>query len=129
MTSPPVVIGSNSFPEQELNKGEDRSLTEWIALRGDDRLLLQTLPSSADLKLISRILYYRDSAEPDPPERYPGEHPGVGYVTTGYRNLSRGSHTFDSLFIIAPGSYDSSTLMREIGTPLTLKVHQIERGR
>jgi hypothetical protein len=129
MTSPPVVIGSNSPAEQELNRAGNSSLIEWIALRGNDRLLLQTLRPSPDLKLISRRLYYRDSSRPDPPERYPGEHPGVGYVTSGYRNLSRGSHMFDSLFVIAPGNSDPSTLMREIGTPLTVTVHRIGRSQ
>jgi hypothetical protein len=125
MTSAPVVIDSNSFAEQQLNDAEIHPMIDWIALRGEDRLLLQTLRPSPDLKLINRMLYYRDSDRPDPPERYPGEHPGVGYITTGYRNLSGGSHTFDSLFVIAPGDCDPATLMREIATPLTVKVHQI----
>jgi hypothetical protein len=129
MTSPSVVIGSNSSAEQELGYIADGMPIDWIALRGRDRLLLQTLRPSPDLKLIRRLLYYRNSDKPDPPERYPGEHPGVGYITTGYRNLGSGSHTFDSLLIIAPGSCDPSTLMREIGTPLSVKVHEIESSR
>jgi hypothetical protein len=123
MTLPPVVVGSNSLAEHEISSADDRRPVEWIALRGDGRLLLQTLRPSPDLKLISRTLYYRNSTAADLPERYPGEHPGVGYITTGYRNLSSGSHTFDSLFIIAPGSCDPWTLMHEIETPLAVRVH------
>jgi len=122
------MIGSNSSAEQALEKHEVRWPIDWIALHGDDRLMLQTLRPSPDIKLISRILYYHNSSVPDPPERYPGEHPGIGYITTGYRNLSSGSHTFDSLFIIAPGSCNPRTLMHEIGTPLSVTVHQIERS-
>jgi hypothetical protein len=126
MKCPPVVIGSNSPAEQALERASDSWLIQWIALRGDDHLLLQTVRESADIALIRRMLYYRNSAHPDPPERYPGEHPGVGYITTGYRDLGPGSHMFDALFIIAPGSCDPSTLMHEIGTPLTVKVRLID---
>jgi hypothetical protein len=127
MTLPPVIISSNSQPEQQLSSGQNPTSLNWIALRGSGHLLLQTLRPSPDLKLIRRMIYYRDSTNPDPPERYPGEHPGVGYITSGYSNLSRGSHTFDSLFVIAPGDCDPSTLMREIATPLTVTVHPLER--
>jgi hypothetical protein len=128
ISSPRFVIGCNSAAERELNEADGGKSTEWIALRGDHRLLLQTLRPSPDVNLIRRMLCYRNSDDPDPPERYPGEYPGVGYVTTGYRNPSRGSHTFDSLFIIVPGNRDPWGLMREIGTPLTVKVHQIQRS-
>jgi hypothetical protein len=101
---------------------------EWIAMRGDDRLMLQTLRLSPDLQLISRLLYYRNSNVPDPPERYRGEHPGVGYITTGYSSLGSDSHMFDSLFVIAPAGCDPQRLMREIGTPLSVTVHRIERS-
>ena len=99
MTSPPVMIGSNSPAEQALEDPGVRWPIEWIAMRGDDRLMLQTLRPSPDLQLISRMLYYRNSNVPDPPERYRGEYPGVGYITTGYSNLGSGSHMFDSLFV------------------------------
>jgi hypothetical protein len=128
MTSAPVMIGSNSSAEQKLNHADNHALIEWIALRGDGRLLLQTLRPSPDLRLIRRALYYHNSSAPDPPERYRGEHPGVGYITTGFSNLSSGSHSFDALFIIAPGNCEPLTLMHEIGTPLTIKVHEIERN-
>jgi hypothetical protein len=128
MTSPPVVIGSNSPAEQALEQPGVHLPIDWMAMRSDDRLMLQTLRPSADLKLINRMLYYCNSNVPDPPERYPGEHPGVGYITSGYRNLSSGSHTFDSLFIIAPAICDPRALMREIGTPLAVTVHQIEKS-
>ncbi|HJU11123.1 MAG TPA: hypothetical protein VJ728_09620 [Candidatus Binataceae bacterium] len=126
MASPPIVIGSNSSEERHLDNELQGPATEWIGLRGNDRLLLQTLRPSPDVRLIRRMLYYRNSDTPDPPERYPGQHPGVGYITTGYANLGAGSHTFDALFIIAPGTCDPLKLMREIGTSLVVKVHQIE---
>jgi hypothetical protein len=128
MTSAPVLIGSNSRSEEALENSEAHWPIDWIAMRGNDRLMFQTLRPSPDLELITRTLYYRNSNVPDPPERYPGEHPGVGYITTGYRNLSSGPHTFDSLFIVAPGSCAPRELMREIATPLNVAVHAIERS-
>jgi hypothetical protein len=123
MNLPPVVIGSNSPAEREIESTTDGPNVEWMALRGQDRLLVQTLRPSPDVKLIRRALYYSNSTEPDPPEQYPGQHPGVGYITTGYRNLGGGSHTFDSLFVIAPGTYDAPGLIRELSTPALIHVH------
>ncbi|MGH7934126.1 MAG: hypothetical protein ACREQN_13325 [Candidatus Binataceae bacterium] len=115
MTSPPIVVGSDSPAEQALEHANPGPLADWIALRGDGRVMVQTLKPSADLALIDRRLYYRNNDTPDPPERYPGQHPGIGYVTTGWRNLSSGPHEIDSFFVIAPGQYNAALLVEELG--------------
>jgi hypothetical protein len=124
MTGPPIVIGDDSAEAVALER-DDPPPANWIALRGDGRVMVQTFRPSPDLRLIQHRLYYRDSSRPDPPERYPGQHPGVGYVTTGWRNLAGGTHEVDSLSVILPGDYSPRTFLRELETPPVVKIRAI----
>jgi hypothetical protein len=116
MRGSPIVIGDNS-PEALALERDNPPQADWIALRGDGRVMVQTFGPSPDLRLIQHRLYYRDSSRPDPPERYPGQHPGVGYLTTGWRNLAGGAHQVDSLSAVLPGYYAPETFLRELERP------------
>src|SRR5215472_8324795 len=87
----------------------------WLAMRGPNRMTLQTLMPSPDLSLLTRQLYFNnDGAKPDPPESTPGEHPGIGYVITGWENLGSGTKEFDALLITTPADYSPDVLMKEL---------------
>ncbi len=111
MTDGPIKIGD---PKLAGISKTDPPRVEWIALRGGGRLIVQTIAPTSDLQLLDRRLYFNDDPKtPDPPERVPGEHPGIGYVMTGWENLASGSHTLVSMLIGAPEDYDADVLLRE----------------
>jgi hypothetical protein len=114
MRGEPVVTLSGSKRELALMNASPPPKARWLALEGQNHLMFQTFSPSFDLSLIDQRLYYVDSSTPDPPETYPGQHPGVGYVTTGWTNLSGGAHVLDSLFVIVRDNYQPSQLRAEI---------------
>jgi hypothetical protein len=116
MKGPPIAVGSHSAAEEALENEAFGPETNWLALRGDGRLMVQTLKPSPDLKIVHRYLYYRYGPTPDPPEKYPGQRPGIGYITMGWRNLSSGPHVVDSYFVIANGNYSPARVLKELAT-------------
>ena len=90
---------------------------DWAAIRGNGRVLVQTIAPTSDLELLDRRLYYNDDAQtPDPPERVRGENPGIGYRITGWENLSSGEHQLLSMLIGANADYDPALLLKEYVT-------------
>lgn len=122
MHQPPIMVGSGSPAEIALEDADPPPLANWIALRGYGHLMVQTFKPTPALALIQKRLYYRYSSKPDPPETYPGQYPGVGLITTGWRNLSSGTHIIDSYFVIAPGDYSPSALVRELSVQPTVTI-------
>jgi hypothetical protein len=122
MNQPPVRIGDTAA-EQALVAMDPPPRVRWIALRSPEHTLVQTLRPSALLRLVDRRLYFRDDpGVPDPPERVPGESPGVGYLMTGWEKLSSGDNVIDSLIVSVPGNYDPELLMKELRKPLQVRV-------
>ncbi len=122
MNQPPVRIGDRAA-EQALAATDPPPQIRWIALRSPQHTLVQTLRPSPLLRLVVRRLYFRDDpAVPDPPERVPGENPGVGYLLTGWEKLSSGDQVIDSLLISVPGNYDPGLLVKELRRPLRVSV-------
>ena len=95
----------------------DPPRVEWIALRGEGRVIIQTIAPNRDLQLLDRRLYFNDDSVPDPPESIRGEHPGIGYSMTGWENLSSGTHELVSMLIGAREDYDADILLKEYRTP------------
>ncbi|MGH8013562.1 MAG: hypothetical protein ACREQ4_13785 [Candidatus Binataceae bacterium] len=126
MKEAPIAVGSQSVAEKALEHERPGPQAKWVALRGDGRIMIQTLKPSPDLAIVHRYLYYRYSNTPDPPEKYPGQHPGIGYMTTGWRNLSSGAHVVDSYFVIANGSYSPARFLKELATPPRVTVRQVK---
>ncbi|HKM99570.1 MAG TPA: hypothetical protein VJX23_03570 [Candidatus Binataceae bacterium] len=123
MAMPPVRIGDAKM-EQAISHAPPASIS-WIAVRGHGHTTIQTLAPTPDLALLDRQLYFNDDWKtPDPPERTPGEHPGIGYVITGWEKLESGTHEFDSLLISTPGDYSPDVLLRELHTPALAKARR-----
>jgi hypothetical protein len=124
MAMPPLKIGN---PEMERRIPPPGStLISWIAIRGARRTAVQTLAPTPDLPLLRRQLYFNnDPRRPDPPERTPGEHPGIGYVITGWEKLESGVHTFDSLLITTPADYSPDVLLKELHNAAAVTVRPV----
>ncbi len=115
MNGMPIKIGD---PRLALFAKSEPPQVEWIALRGGGRMIIQTIAPGSDLQLLDRRLYYNDDPQtPDAPESVRGEHPGIGYLMTGWENLASGSHTLVSMLIDAPEDYDADLLLKEYATP------------
>jgi hypothetical protein len=121
MPMPPLKIGNQEMEQRLAAMGPVP--ISWIAIRGAGRTTVQTLAPTPDLPLLTRQLYFNDAPNrPDPPERIPGEHPGIGYVITGWEKLESGIHTFDSLLITTPADYSPDVLMEELHSPPVVTV-------
>jgi hypothetical protein len=122
MNQPPVKIGDTAA-EDALEARDPPPRVTWMALRSPRHTLIQTLRPSPLLRLVTRRLYFRDDhGVPDPPERVPGQNPGVGYLMTGWEKLSSGDHVIDSLLICVAGNYDPDVLLKELRNPVEVKV-------
>ena len=113
MPMPPLKIGNQEMAQRLAAMGSVP--ISWIAIRGAGRTTVQTLAPTPDLPLLNRQLYFNDAPnQPDPPEHIPGEHPGIGYVITGWEKLESGIHTFDSLLITTRADYSPDVLLKEL---------------
>jgi hypothetical protein len=116
MPMPPLKIGNQKMEQRLAAMGSVP--ISWIAIRGAGRTTVQTLAPTPDLPLLNRQLYFNDvPTRPDPPEHIPGEHPGIGYVITGWEKLESGVHTFVSLLITTRADYSPGVLMVELLSP------------
>jgi hypothetical protein len=114
MSGPPITVG-DSMRAQSIRAKPPK--VDWIAIRGNGRVLVQTIAPTSDLELLDRRLYYNDNPDtPDPPERIRGENPGIGYRITGWENLSSGEHQLLSMLIGANADYDPALLLKEYVT-------------
>jgi hypothetical protein len=121
MPMPPLKIGNREMEQRLAAMGSVP--ISWIAIRGAGRTTVQTLAPTPDLPLLKRTLYFNDAPNrPDPPEHIPGEHPGIGYVITGWENLESGVHKFDSLLITTRADYSPDVLLEELHSPPVVTV-------
>jgi len=71
-----------------------------------------------------QLLYRDDASRPNPPERYPGTVPLVGYEGRGIERLPGGRYTF-ALHIFTLDHYrpgDERGVLAELDTPLSTEV-------
>ncbi len=104
---------------------DDPPPVDWIGFIGGGRVMVHTLTPTPDLRVIQRRLYYHDDLTPRPPENYPGEHPGVGYTMTGWENLSRGEHIYNSILLSAPEGFNPGDVLRELSVAPMVEVHPV----
>ena len=107
--NPPIEIGDRIGGVSRMPPG-DAPAADWLALRGDGRLMMQTFVPSDDLSLIDRRLYYHPGLADTPDNR---NGVAVGIDTTGWERLSGGAHRFNPLLISVPESYGAKRLVAE----------------
>ncbi len=112
-------------PGTKVNPGD--SNIDWLAFQGEGEVMVQTLLFGPDLGSVKRRLFYDYSNSSDPPEKQSGNHPGVGYVMTGWEDLTSGHHHFDSILLKAPArNFDPNLLLKELRTPPTVSIRAVE---
>ena len=124
MTGPPVPIG----PRLPGPAPAPTTQIDWLAMRGENKTMVQTLVMPPEMASVQRRLFFWNSSTPDPPERLPGNHPGIGYMMTRWESLSSGRHRFDSILLEASDkNFDPDRLMHELTTPLAITVRAVEQ--
>ncbi|HVO26434.1 MAG TPA: hypothetical protein VMW56_22720 [Candidatus Margulisiibacteriota bacterium] len=66
--------------------------TNWFGVTGPEGTFVHALRVSPTLRTLRSALYAVADRSPDPPERVPGNCPGVGYTLTQWGGMSRGTH-------------------------------------
>src|SRR5262249_2095856 len=96
----------------------------WFGMTGPEGTFVHVLRLSSTLQGLHRTLHAVANRTPDPPEREPGNCPGVGYTVTEWSGVGRGTHQI-SMVIRAfdqftPG--DESVFLRDLQAPLVTSV-------
>jgi hypothetical protein len=98
--------------------------TNWYGVSGPEGTFVQALRVSPTLQTLHSALYAAADPTPDPPERVPGNCPGVGYTLTGWGGMSRGTHQIDMVIRafehFAPG--DEQAFLASLQHPLVTSV-------
>jgi hypothetical protein len=98
----PVPIGCD-LPQPPVNGVE----TNWFGLTGPEGTFVQDLLLSPDLRTVKVQLYAVADPAPDPPERVPGNCPGLGYTLTHWQGIGRGDYWSDTI-VHAFAQYEST---------------------
>lgn len=83
----PVPIGCDQ-PLPQVNG----IATTWFGVTAADGTFIHALRVSPTLQALRSSLYAVADRTPDPPERVPGNCPGVGYTLTEWSSMSHGTH-------------------------------------
>jgi hypothetical protein len=118
MSGPPIKIGDPAS-ERTADVENVPPPANWIALRGKGKLMIQTFRPSPDLAVIRPRLYYRDPSPETPQEPHA---PAIGFLMTGWQDLSSGTHQLNPLLIVLPDDYSPQSLSREVETQPVVRV-------
>jgi hypothetical protein len=115
----PEAIGCD-----EPAPAENGVATNWFGVTGPEGTFVEALRVSPTLRMLHTALYAVAERTPDPPERVPGDCPGVGYTITDWGGMSRGTHRINmvihSFEHFVPG--DEQTFLASLGHPLVASV-------
>ena len=119
---PPVPIGCDQ-PMPNVNG----VATNWFGMTGPEGTFIHALRVSPTLQTLHSALYAVADRTPDPPERVPGNCPGVGYTLTEWGGMSRGRHQISMVIRafehFAPG--DEQAFLASLQHPLEIRVRGI----
>jgi hypothetical protein len=115
----PVPIGCDQ-PAPDING----IATDWFGVTGTDGTFIHALRVSPTLATLHRALYAVANRTADPPERVPGNCPGVGYTLTNWGGMGRGTHQIERVIRafdhFAPG--DQWAFLSSLQHPLITRV-------
>jgi hypothetical protein len=115
----PVPIGCEQ-PAPDING----IAASWFGVTGTDGTFIHALRVSPTLETVHKVLYAVADRAPDPPERVPGNCPGVGYTLTDWAGMGRGTHQIDMVIRafehFAPG--DEQPFLAALRQPLIISV-------
>jgi hypothetical protein len=123
MNRPPIAIG-DARAERQLE--DDPPQVRWVAISGHGHLIIQTFIPTPDLSLLKFRLYYHNSPlSPDAPESLDGESPGIGYIVSGWENISSGTHRLTPILLNTSANFDPRILLAELHTPPIVLVRPV----
>lgn len=124
MNGPPLAIGGNSKAEQELQDNPPE--VRWVAISGHGRLIVQTFTPTRDMSLLHFRLYYHNGPlSSDEPEKATGKSPGIGYIISGWSNLSSGVHRLTPILFNTSANCDPRVLLAELHTAPVVLVRPV----
>ena len=105
--------------------------TNWFGVTGPEGTFIHALRVSPTLQALHSALYAIADRTPDPPERVPGNCPGVGYTLTEWGSMSRGTHQLNMVIRafehFVPG--DEQVFLASLQHPLLTSVrHVVDAG-
>ncbi|MGH7915192.1 MAG: hypothetical protein ACREPW_11185, partial [Candidatus Binataceae bacterium] len=132
MQGRPLEPGTQSAAGAAAEISRDPPEVKWLALKGDGKIVMQTFKPSPDLATLRRRLYYCDgTAAPDTSRQTSSDCAGaalqIGYLVTGWENLSAGAHRINSVLMVLPSSANPDAVARELTTTPSVSV-QPARG-
>jgi hypothetical protein len=120
MDGAPVTMGVANERAQVAARIRDANVN-WFAVRSDRSILIRALAPNPELAALTRRFYFNDDPNSgDAPERVIGEHPGVGFQTTGWERLARGPHSMDVMLAVLPAAYDPAKFHVELAHPVSI---------
>ena len=125
MSGLPIKIGDPAS-ERTIEMRDSPPSADWFALRGQGKLMIQTFRPSPDLAVVRPRLYYRD---PSPDTLQEPQAPAIGFLMTGWQDLSSGTHQLNPLLIVVPDDCSSQSLFREIEAQPLVRVTPIAERR
>ncbi len=103
--------------------------TNWFGVTGPEGTFVHALRVSPTLQTLHSALYASADRTPDPPERVPGNCPGVGYTLTEWGGMSRGTHQINMVIRafddFTPG--DERAFLASLQHPLVTTVRATPR--
>jgi hypothetical protein len=98
--------------------------TSWFGVTGVDGTFIHALRLSPTMETVHRALYAVADRAADPPERVPGNCPGVGYTLTNWAGMGHGTHQIDMVIRafehFTPG--DERGFLASLQQPLVVQV-------
>ncbi len=128
MSGPPLHL-DEAADAQIAEIERDPPHTRWLAIRGDGKIVIQTFMASPDLAIVSPRVYLCDAKlDPAPAENCTSETLQIGYLMTGWENLSAGEHRLKSLLLVVPDTVNPEKLAAHLATTPVVRVAPARPG-
>ncbi len=122
MSGPLVAIGHDAKAERQIEDHPPE--VRWVAVSGHGRVITQTFRPTPDLQLLHfRLYYHNDSRSPGEPNN--DTSPSIGYIVSGWDNVSSGVHRLTPILLNTSTAYDPRILLVELRTPPAISVRPL----
>jgi hypothetical protein len=122
MEGPPLSIGEPDA-KTVARIQRDPPYTRWLVLRGDGKIIIQTFMPSPDFDIVRAQLYYCDGrSASDASDECTGATLRIGYLMTGWQDLSAGTHRLKSVLIVLPADADPHQVASQLATSPAITV-------
>jgi hypothetical protein len=115
---------------QMIEVKHDAPYARWLAIQGDDKVVVQTFMPSPDLDVLHLRLYLCDgNSTPDASRGCADATLQIGYTITGWENLSAGRHRLKSVLMVLPDTVNPDRLIAELAAHPVIHVAPAANNR